>query len=432
MVPLWGPCAVRRAVSRVSSSSASPFAILCQPATGRLSLHLPESQSITEVSRALSTVSPKRTSLVLRQSTPIQCAVRAQIPRLQNTHRLFASLRRPSARRPDGPPASPPTPHYFQRVKSPEESVDLDGARLEPVSADRDSGSLAPTDPNHMKFGSQEWYEYYRERARLSDKDEPDEMHPIRRLLPSFVFMLVSLGGCFVYALTYVHPANKDRWFPTVPMALATVCGIIASNFLILVAWRIPPLWRTLNKYFTQCPGEPVALAVLGSVVSHQSLWHFACNMVALFFLGTTLCDQIGRGNFLALYFASGVTSSFASLAVNVIRRRFHVYGLGASGAIFGVVGAYAALNPNSELYFILLPFFTLKAVTMATIFGVYEFMAMLFGWSMWMDHAAHLFGLLTGAGLLSMLKAEAKRRRELMVAQQLKKEGAVGNKPRS
>ncbi|KAF3906860.1 P-beta [Orbilia brochopaga] len=433
MVPLWGPCAVRRAVSRFSSSSASGLTTPSRLATGRLFLCLPRSQSIAEFASTTSTVSTSRFSSALQQSTPVQTTLKEHSSSFHKSfaspHRSFASLRRASSRRSDGPASTPPTPHGFHKVPVSEAASSSDATEVQPASTD--SGSLEPADPNHMKIGSPEWYDYYRDRARLSDKDEPDEMHPIRRLMPSFVVMLMSLGGCVYYATTYVPPANKDRLLPGVPMALATVCGIIASNLFIVLAWRVPPLWRTLNKYFTQCPGEPVALSVLGSVFSHRSFWHFGCNMLALFFLGTTLCDQIGRGNFLALYVASGATSSFASLALNVFRRRFHVYGLGASGAVFGVVGAYATLNPDTELYFVLLPLFTLKAVTMATLFGVYEFTAMIFGWSLWMDHAAHLFGLLTGSGLMVALKAEAKRRREIILARQLKKGTVVESNPR-
>lgn len=59
------------------------------------------------------------------------------------------------------------------------------------------------------------------------------------------------------------------------------------------------------------------------------------------------VCDQIGRGNFLGLYFSAGVVSSFASLAHNVIRARFHIYALGASGAITGIVGTFTYFNPE-------------------------------------------------------------------------------------
>lgn len=59
------------------------------------------------------------------------------------------------------------------------------------------------------------------------------------------------------------------------------------------------------------------------------------------------VCDQIGRGNFLGLYFSAGAISSFTSLACNVLRARFHIYALGASGAISGVIGAFTYFNPE-------------------------------------------------------------------------------------
>ena len=55
--------------------------------------------------------------------------------------------------------------------------------------------------------------------------------------------------------------------------------------------------------------------------------------------------DDIGRGNFLALYLSSGVLGSFASLSYCVARSFFHVSSLGASGAMAGVVGAWCILN---------------------------------------------------------------------------------------
>lgn len=53
---------------------------------------------------------------------------------------------------------------------------------------------------------------------------------------------------------------------------------------------------------------------------------------------------------------------------------------------------------------------------------GVWEFTALIFGWTMWMDHAAHLGGLLAGAGLAAWLKEEARKRREAAIRRQLSK----------
>ncbi|EWC48747.1 hypothetical protein DRE_00052 [Drechslerella stenobrocha 248] len=425
MVPVWGPCAARRAASVASSSSSSFLTGPCRSAIGRLSHRIPQSESLSKIPRPLLPIPSRREFSLLQQSgARVQDTLKGPRSHLQKSmispYRLLASLRRPSSRRPDANPSSGPASNPVQPSNNPPAPDAPENASVQPTTADPNSGSLAPVDSNSMKVGSSEWYDYYRARARLSNKEAPDEMPAIRRLTPSFIFLLIVLAGSYYYASTYVPPAKDDRMFPRVPMALATVLGIIGVNFLVLVAWRIPPFWRTLNKYFAQCPGEPVALALLGNTFSHHQFWHFGMNMLALFFLGTTLCNQIGRGNFLALYMSSAALSSFGSLAVNVYMRRFHVFGLGASGAVYGVLGGFAMLNPDSELYFVLLPLFTVKAVTMATIMGVYEFVALIFSWSIWMDHAAHLFGLLSGAGLTAWLRAEAKRRREMMVARQL------------
>lgn len=55
--------------------------------------------------------------------------------------------------------------------------------------------------------------------------------------------------------------------------------------------------------------------------------------------------DEIGRGNFLALYIASGVFGSFTSLALHVLLNKLTVTSLGASGAIAGLVAAWCMLH---------------------------------------------------------------------------------------
>jgi rhomboid-like protein len=55
--------------------------------------------------------------------------------------------------------------------------------------------------------------------------------------------------------------------------------------------------------------------------------------------------DDIGRGNFLALYFSSGVIASFTSLSSYVFRNFLVTSSLGASGAVAGVIAAYCWYN---------------------------------------------------------------------------------------
>lgn len=72
------------------------------------------------------------------------------------------------------------------------------------------------------------------------------------------------------------------------------------------------------------------------SVFSHVAVWHIAFNMMALYFLGPQLELILGRVRFLAVYLLSGLAGSTAVLWLSSA----HSQTLGASGAIFGLMGA--------------------------------------------------------------------------------------------
>ncbi|MCC7300334.1 MAG: rhomboid family intramembrane serine protease, partial [Verrucomicrobia bacterium] len=67
------------------------------------------------------------------------------------------------------------------------------------------------------------------------------------------------------------------------------------------------------------------------------------------------------------------------------------------SGAVFGILGAYAALYPNRELIIIFLPFVPIKAWLFVLLIGAYEFMHTLAGPGGGIANSAHLVGGLGG-----------------------------------
>jgi membrane associated rhomboid family serine protease len=75
---------------------------------------------------------------------------------------------------------------------------------------------------------------------------------------------------------------------------------------------------------------------LLTSVFTHVEVLHIGFNMVALWFLGPPLEAMLGRARFLALYLVSGLTGSAAVMLFSSP----HGQTLGASGAIFGLLGA--------------------------------------------------------------------------------------------
>ncbi|KAG9245893.1 hypothetical protein BJ878DRAFT_499437 [Calycina marina] len=279
-----------------------------------------------------------------------------------------------------------------------------------------------------------EWLNYHTERAEISKAQNAPQMTMAQRLVPSWLFVSFIVGVCITLPYLYTPPRNKDRMFPDIPPAAATIGAIMLVNFFIYLAWHYPPLWRYGNKYFATTAGVPTAVSLLGNVFSHQVISHISTNMLVLFVIGTRLHDEIGRANFLSIYFASGVLGSLTSLTSYVLRANFVSMTLGASGAVAGVVGAYLWLRHDERIK---MPFSIKDKETgdvkyqpsipmMVPLFIVLA--TEIFALSKWnkrlitMDHWAHLGGYATGIGAAEMLMRRARHTKKNEVEGKRKK----------
>ena len=82
----------------------------------------------------------------------------------------------------------------------------------------------------------------------------------------------------------------------------------------------------------------------LTAIFLHGSITHLAFNLFALFFFGLVLEKTIGTKRFLIAFFATGIIA-------NIISVNFYNSSLGASGAIYGVIGAATILRPMMMIY---------------------------------------------------------------------------------
>ena len=73
----------------------------------------------------------------------------------------------------------------------------------------------------------------------------------------------------------------------------------------------------------------------------HASLLHLAFNMVALYWLGTVVEQALGTWRFLLIYFVSGLAGSAGALVFS----NPGAVTVGASGAIYGIMGALLVLE---------------------------------------------------------------------------------------
>ncbi len=121
----------------------------------------------------------------------------------------------------------------------------------------------------------------------------------------------------------------------------------------------------------------------------HAGLLHIAFNGYALWLFGTLVEDTFGRGRFLAIYFVSGFLASVTSYAFGPVE----AVGVGASGAIFGVFGAFIAYNLRRR-------HLAMAAANLRWAFTLILLNAFLaFGFPA-IDWRAHVGGLVSGAAL--------------------------------
>ena len=124
----------------------------------------------------------------------------------------------------------------------------------------------------------------------------------------------------------------------------------------------------------------------------HGGFMHLLFNVFMLWMFGMPIEAQWGTHEFLKYYFVCG-------LSVALVKVLFWpdspIPLVGASGALFGLLVAFALLYPDSVVY--LYFFLPVKAAHMAILCGLIEFFSMLGQGGGRVDHFAHLTGLGVG-----------------------------------
>ncbi len=84
---------------------------------------------------------------------------------------------------------------------------------------------------------------------------------------------------------------------------------------------------------------------------AHSGISHLVFNMLGLFFFGTQVEREMGSYEFLMFYMISGTLAGLFSLLVYWISGTYYVFLLGASGAVFAVLLAFATYYPNAQIF---------------------------------------------------------------------------------
>jgi membrane associated rhomboid family serine protease len=130
----------------------------------------------------------------------------------------------------------------------------------------------------------------------------------------------------------------------------------------------------------------------------HGGLFHILFNMLALWMFGTELERIWGTRYFLKFYFVTGIGAGALTVLVSMLpfgftRQLFGVNIIGASGAIYGLLLAYALYFPDRPILLLIFPVPAKIAVTILGLIAFYSSLNEAGG----VANATHLGGLLVG-----------------------------------
>jgi len=88
----------------------------------------------------------------------------------------------------------------------------------------------------------------------------------------------------------------------------------------------------------------------------HGGLMHIIFNMYALWAFGSPLEQLWGKNKFFFFYFSAGLGAALVYTLANYYMQSFDAVAVGASGAVYGVLVAFAFNFPNAKLALIFFP----------------------------------------------------------------------------
>ena len=137
----------------------------------------------------------------------------------------------------------------------------------------------------------------------------------------------------------------------------------------------------------------------------HANFAHLFFNMLALFFFGIYLEPRIGGNRFLFAYFSAGLLGNLGFWLFNPTSM---IPALGASGAIYGILGVLAVLEPTLIIYVDFIP----MPMVVAAVLWLLTSLVGIFGPPTGIGYQAHLVGLLFGFGYGFYLRKSREERR--------------------
>ena len=174
---------------------------------------------------------------------------------------------------------------------------------------------------------------------------------------------LMNIFGALTPTVMYLIIIN------VVVFVVTMFIGRQALLFFALIPNRIVP--------FTDAVGTSSILEVWRLVTymfMHADFGHILFNMLTLWWFGSPLEQIWGRKKFLTYYFLTGIGAGIVCVPFYGVFGGANIPIVGASGALFGILMAFALIYPNARVYLMFL--FPMKVKWLVAFFMIMELAA--------------------------------------------------------
>ncbi|MEW6528732.1 MAG: rhomboid family intramembrane serine protease [Candidatus Micrarchaeota archaeon] len=132
---------------------------------------------------------------------------------------------------------------------------------------------------------------------------------------------------------------------------------------------------------------------IFTAIFLHANIEHLFFNLLSLFFFAPVLIHTIGRLEFYKIFFIGGIVGSLFYVIIILFGLSHPIPALGASGAIYAILGAVAFFHPESIIYVYFFPMRMKFAIILWVILNLFYIV----DWRSGIGGAAHLGGLFFG-----------------------------------
>ena len=196
--------------------------------------------------------------------------------------------------------------------------------------------------------------------------------------------------------------------------------SLVFINFGIFATWWIMYLIKPsmaiqavialgFQPGYIEAPGFEL-LTLISAMFMHGGPMHLLMNMLILLLLGVPFEDKIGSSSFLGIYVISGIIGSVLTGLISVWNAEgLETIHIGASGAVFGIMGSFVLLYPRLEIPMLLGPIFMHRVpVFLSTIvFVAMETLYVGLGQDDGIGHTTHMASFIVGVFLAPFYSAK-------------------------